>query len=198
MSKAIYQNSAWRKSSLAFRADNPLCAQCLANGLVAAARCVDHIEPHRGNLDLFWDPTNWQSLCKQCHNAKSQGERFDSCSYDWQPRIGRHVVWGPPGAGKTTYVATNAKPEDLIWDWDMVCREMGLPKGMHVSVLIARAEWIQRAKHSAKRCWFICTSEQVAYRTGRYLEAMMTALTPVRWTDKRAKMEDMVCAGKMA
>ncbi|WP_327198035.1 HNH endonuclease [Sporanaerobacter acetigenes] len=28
---------------------------------------VDHIEPHKGNEDLFYDINNLQSLCKSCH-----------------------------------------------------------------------------------------------------------------------------------
>ena len=29
---------------------------------------VDHIEPHRGDEDLFWDPTNLQSVSKEYHD----------------------------------------------------------------------------------------------------------------------------------
>lgn len=36
------------------------------------AQCVDHIVPHRGDLNLFWDLDNWQSLCNQCHSRKTR------------------------------------------------------------------------------------------------------------------------------
>ncbi len=35
---------------------------------------VDHIKPHNGDLALFWDESNWQSLCKACHSRKTMGE----------------------------------------------------------------------------------------------------------------------------
>ena len=38
------------------------------------ATVVDHIRPHKGNRELFWDRTNWQSLCKQCHDRKTLTE----------------------------------------------------------------------------------------------------------------------------
>lgn len=38
---------------------------------------VDHIIPHKGDMTLFWDPDNWQSLCFWCHdNTKRQIERY--------------------------------------------------------------------------------------------------------------------------
>lgn len=38
------------------------------------------------------------------------------------------IVWGPPGAGKTTYVEQHRKPGDLVWDFDAVRRTMtGFP-----------------------------------------------------------------------
>jgi 5-methylcytosine-specific restriction protein A len=54
-----------------FIANNPLCADCLKQGRVTAARDVDHIIPHKGDQELFWDETNWQSLCGDCHKRKT-------------------------------------------------------------------------------------------------------------------------------
>ncbi|WP_256371941.1 hypothetical protein [Roseivivax sp. THAF197b] len=33
---------------------------------------VDHVIPHRGDMQLFWDRTNWQALCAHHHNAHKQ------------------------------------------------------------------------------------------------------------------------------
>ncbi|MGI6721758.1 MAG: HNH endonuclease [Anaerovoracaceae bacterium] len=30
--------------------------------------------PHRGDQKLFWDRSNWQSLCKSCHDSKTMTE----------------------------------------------------------------------------------------------------------------------------
>lgn len=64
----------WRKARDAFIAENPLCVECLAVGKTRGATDVDHIVPHRGSWALFWDQTNWQSLCKPHHSAKTARE----------------------------------------------------------------------------------------------------------------------------
>ena len=35
---------------------------------------LDHIIPHRGNPVLMWDESNWQALCKPCHDKKTWTE----------------------------------------------------------------------------------------------------------------------------
>jgi 5-methylcytosine-specific restriction protein A len=38
------------------------------------ATAVDHIQPHRGDYELFWDSDNWQPLCATCHGRKTLAE----------------------------------------------------------------------------------------------------------------------------
>ena len=38
------------------------------------AEVVDHITPHRGDPDLFFDPANLQSMAKECHDRFKQSE----------------------------------------------------------------------------------------------------------------------------
>lgn len=64
----------WYLASRIYRRQYPLCAECLRHGITSAAYCVDHIRPHKGNPQLFWDRANWQSLCEKCHNTKSASE----------------------------------------------------------------------------------------------------------------------------
>ena len=54
--------------------DNPLCALCLESGMVVAATELDHVVPLRIDPDRFWDTTNIQSLCRQCHENKTAEE----------------------------------------------------------------------------------------------------------------------------
>lgn len=42
--------------------------------LVVGATLTDHIEPHKGDRQLFWDPNNHQSGCKACHDLKTATE----------------------------------------------------------------------------------------------------------------------------
>jgi 5-methylcytosine-specific restriction enzyme A len=57
----------WDKARAVFLAIHRHCALCGTLALV-----VDHITPHRGDMGLFWDRTNWQALCAPCHNSTKQ------------------------------------------------------------------------------------------------------------------------------
>lgn len=67
-------DSKWRKARKYFLQDNPLCVHCEKEGRVVPATDVDHIIPHKGDMNLFWDQSNWQSLCKECHSRKTVKE----------------------------------------------------------------------------------------------------------------------------
>lgn len=64
----------WRKERTRFLAQHPLCSYCEAAGRVKAAEVVDHITPHKGDERLFWDRSNWQAMCKPCHDRTKQRE----------------------------------------------------------------------------------------------------------------------------
>lgn len=67
-------NYEWQQARLVHLNDNPLCVYCDREGRVSAASVVDHIIPHRGDMVLFWDRSNWQSLCKPCHDIVKKRE----------------------------------------------------------------------------------------------------------------------------
>lgn len=54
--------------------EHPLCVMCEREGFLKAATEVDHITPHRGNQELFWDESNWQGLCRKHHSEKTARE----------------------------------------------------------------------------------------------------------------------------
>ncbi|MBP5058926.1 HNH endonuclease [Pseudomonas chlororaphis] len=64
----------WQKARERYLLDHPLCVYCARHGVTAAASVVDHKIPHRGDQDLFWDESNWQPLCKPCHDSVKQAE----------------------------------------------------------------------------------------------------------------------------
>lgn len=66
--------SAWAKARRFFLDKHPLCAEHQKLGDVVEATVVDHIVPHKGDKDLFWDRSNWQPLCKPCHDRKTARE----------------------------------------------------------------------------------------------------------------------------
>ncbi|MBO8183625.1 MAG: HNH endonuclease [Archaeoglobus sp.] len=67
-------DARWRRARKRFLAENPLCVECMKEGRLTPATVVDHIVPHKGNYELFWDESNWQPLCKRCHDKKTARE----------------------------------------------------------------------------------------------------------------------------
>lgn len=64
-------NSKWVVAREQYLRRHPLCAVCRREGKLTAATVVDHIIPHRGDKVLFWDQSNWEPLCKSCHDKKT-------------------------------------------------------------------------------------------------------------------------------
>lgn len=62
----------WDKAAAAFKQENPLCVMCAKIGRVTAVFAVDHIVPHGGNQELFWERSNWQGLCEPHHNREKR------------------------------------------------------------------------------------------------------------------------------
>lgn len=52
----------------------PFCRSCAERGERTKATEVDHIIPHKGDMRLFSDKNNLQSLCKRCHSRKTLAE----------------------------------------------------------------------------------------------------------------------------
>ncbi len=60
----------WKKAAAAYLLEHPLCVECEREGRLTPATVVDHVIPHRGDPEKFWDGA-WQSLCEAHHNAKT-------------------------------------------------------------------------------------------------------------------------------
>ena len=72
-------NANWRRLSKLFLKAHLLCAECLKQNNITPSTVVDHIVPHRGDPVLMWDETNWQALCKRCHDRKTG--KFDTIKH---------------------------------------------------------------------------------------------------------------------
>lgn len=69
---SLYSTKAWKQLRKAQLQAMPFCVFCLRLGIRSPATVADHITPHKGNKDLFFDPCNLQSLCKTCHDSAKQ------------------------------------------------------------------------------------------------------------------------------
>jgi 5-methylcytosine-specific restriction protein A len=66
----LYKSARWRATRDAFLRHHPVC------GCGQPAVVADHRDGHQ-HLDWrkhFWDQSTMQSLCRNCHARKSQGE----------------------------------------------------------------------------------------------------------------------------
>lgn len=73
LSTKWYNSARWKATRLGYFRAHPLCVDPykLHGLVVVAAAELDHIEPHEEVYERFWDPTNWQGLCKSCHSKKT-------------------------------------------------------------------------------------------------------------------------------
>ncbi len=66
----------WRNESKKFLRGHPWCecAECREGPYRRKADCVDHIKAHRGDVNLFWDKSNWMAMNVRCNASKSVRE----------------------------------------------------------------------------------------------------------------------------
>lgn len=69
--KHFYGTPYWQRRRKMQLMAHPLCRYCADGGAVTRATVVDHIEPHRGNWNLFV-LGDLQSLCADCHNSRKR------------------------------------------------------------------------------------------------------------------------------
>lgn len=67
-------NRRWARERKRWLAEHPFCVDCEEEGITTMGTEVDHIKPHRGDMQLFWDRSNWATRCKPHHSAKTARE----------------------------------------------------------------------------------------------------------------------------
>lgn len=166
----------WAKASKSHLSQHPLCCWCMAKGITTPATVTDHIIPVvDGQQDAgFWLAANWASMCAPCHWDKTRTEK----------NPGRHVVvCGRPGAGKSTYVDTNKKSGDIVFDWDIIRDAMTTAVATNHAIdlmLTMRESWLRWcAAHVAASYWFVTDgsrteAQAVADRLGAELVVIDT------------------------
>ena len=73
MYSSFYHTKEW-KSLRAFikKRDKGFCLECKSKNKLKSMDVVDHIVPIRIDWTKRLDPSNCQSLCHSCHNAKTK------------------------------------------------------------------------------------------------------------------------------
>jgi 5-methylcytosine-specific restriction endonuclease McrA len=85
--RRLYAQKQWRhlrKQVLLrdlYRCQHPGCGKHLTGGRSHhSSAVVHHVKAHKGDLDLFYDASNLQSVCWSCHSGAIQSE--EALGYD--------------------------------------------------------------------------------------------------------------------
>jgi 5-methylcytosine-specific restriction enzyme A len=72
----LYKTKAWHARRRWQLHREPYCRMCMTlQQRQTLATVADHIVPHKGNRQLFWDRNNLQSLCLLHHGEKILQEK---------------------------------------------------------------------------------------------------------------------------
>jgi len=70
--RKLYKSADWRRLRARVLARDPLCRRCLRRSKIVPSTVANHIRPHKGDLDLFFDDENVEGVCKPCHDGPIQ------------------------------------------------------------------------------------------------------------------------------
>lgn len=70
--RKLYRTARWRALRALVQREQPLCDECDAEGRTVAGTDVDHTQPHRGDVLLFWDRANLSNKCAMHHAMKTR------------------------------------------------------------------------------------------------------------------------------
>lgn len=90
----LYKTYRWQLIRERFLKENPTCVMCEADGRLTLATVCDHILPHRGDPQKFYNGP-FQALCKTHHDATKQteekrGKAIHGGTVDGMPRDPKH------------------------------------------------------------------------------------------------------------
>lgn len=97
--KHLYNSKRWKQVRLNQLAKQPYCQCEHHKGKSYPANVVDHKIPHRGNIRLFWLPSNLQSMAKPCHDKFKQSQEKggagfkQGCDEFGNPLTDNHEWW---------------------------------------------------------------------------------------------------------
>lgn len=161
---ARYRTARWgRLRKMVGSRDNWICRMCGETRPERSMHC-DHIVPVEEGGDDAMD--NLQTLCAPCHSKKTLRERGGMVGD--RPCI--TLVCGPPGCGKTTFVAEHKLWGDLIVDLDAIASALsGLPshekpRGLMPFVWEARDAVLGKLARHPVRAWIIATMPKLVER----------------------------------
>ena len=83
----MYNTRQWHSKRAAQLSTHPLCASCLASGIVTQAAHIDHVFPWSTIGKAAFYRNLFQSLCHSCHTKKTGLEQRGICRLYGSPTI---------------------------------------------------------------------------------------------------------------
>lgn len=178
--RKLYKTARWQRLrwSVLVR-DLFTCQLCGHIEADTSQLVADHVEPHGGNEEKFWNGP-LQTLCKRCHDGLKRGlEKSDKrASYrpEWLKAsvVPLSIVCGPPASGKSHYVARRMGLNDLVIDLDLIVAHLSASPLRHDW---DRERWLQPAlfkrnailgtlsrKPGCTRAWFVLSEPSAERR----------------------------------
>lgn len=160
-----YDHACWRKLRIAILDRDHWRCRINLDGCTTHATHVDHIEPWESG-GAWFAPDNLQAACQHCNVTKANKGRTEA----WRKGPPITLVYGPPGAGKSTYVQQRTQPGQLVVDYDLIGHALGSPdrathQQLHTAINAARnaiLTKIRRAETGATHIWIISTNPNAA------------------------------------
>jgi len=85
-----YGTAEWKELRRITLVKHPVCTRCHSR----PSTIVDHKIPHKGDRDLFFDPSNLTGLDKQCHDKWKKNMEFGkmdtACTEEGYPLDSSH------------------------------------------------------------------------------------------------------------
>jgi 5-methylcytosine-specific restriction endonuclease McrA len=127
-----YKTARWQRLRLGILAWDMYTCQASACGRIegdTSQLVCDHIEPHGGDWDKFWNGP-FQTLCKACHDGQKQRiERAGKKAAfhpEWlrRSKVPLTIVCGALASGKSRYVADHAGAGDRVIDLNVIAASL--------------------------------------------------------------------------
>lgn len=143
-----------------------VCKPCHDGHIQSSERRQERGLPERVVIGLDGWPLGWDGIGQD----RPQRWGFSIPHYVKPSAVPVHLVCGPPGAGKTTYVRQNSKPGDIIIDFDLIRESLGMTrensKYRDIRRVLRRRDTIIRGLHEASGCeaWIVMLAPTRAER----------------------------------
>lgn len=167
--EAFYKSNEWVQFRLVYIAEHePICTDCGKFIVESKELHLHHIEEltleNVNDYNVSLNPDNLTILCHDCHNKRHQrfGYGYGNRKTKWDKGV--YLVYGPPFAGKKTFVKEQMQPGDIVIEMDLLYQALSFqeryanPEELKLNVFAVRKLLLDQVKMrygKYNRAWVI-------------------------------------------